>query len=138
MSRENVETVREWVAAINRGDADMLVELADPNVDYLPYLGIVSGARGAYQGHEGLRRYVRDLHEAWGSYYVEIRSLRDVGDHVIMEGSLRATGATSGVEVDAVMAWLHTFSPGTGFGRYLRLRFYDTPRQALEAAGVSE
>ena len=30
MSQENVEAVREWVKAINRGDAEALVALAGP------------------------------------------------------------------------------------------------------------
>jgi len=33
MSEENVEMVRRWVEAINRGDADELVELADQSID---------------------------------------------------------------------------------------------------------
>jgi hypothetical protein len=48
MSQENVEMVRRWVAPIARGDAEELVEIADPHVDCLPYLGSVSGEHGAY------------------------------------------------------------------------------------------
>ena len=122
--------VRRWVAAINRADADELIRLADPSIDYLPYLGSVSGEAGAYRGHEGLRQYVRDLAEAWSAYSVEIHDLEDLGDEVLMEGRLRATGQTSGLEVDAEMAWVHSFRPGAGEGRYRRLRFFpDGPRR---------
>jgi ketosteroid isomerase-like protein len=135
VSRENVEAVREWVAAINRADADALVALADADVDYMPYLASLAGAGGAYRGHAGLRAYVRDLADAWSWYEVEIHELEDLGASVLMQGRLRATGRTSGLEVDAQMAWLHTFREGTGPGRYLRLRFFESAADALAAAG---
>jgi ketosteroid isomerase-like protein len=69
---------------------------------------------GGYQGHPGLRQYVRDLGEAWRWYHVEIHSLRDLGNDVLMEGRLEATGRSSGLEVKEDMAWLHTFRAGTG------------------------
>jgi ketosteroid isomerase-like protein len=138
MSDENVELVRRWVAAINRADAEELTRLADPAVDYLPYLGSVSGEAGAYRGHEGLREYVRDLSEAWSEYSVEIYGLEDLGDAVLMEGRLRAKGQASGLDVDAEMAWLHSFRPGTGEGRYLRLRFFADRAEALAAAAPAD
>ena len=130
--------VRRWVAAINRADADELVTLADPSVDYLPYLGSLSGEAGAYQGHQGLRQYVRDLAEAWSAYSVEIHRLEDLGDEVLMEGRLRATGQSSGLEVDAEMAWVHSFRPGTGEGRYIRLRFFSDRAKAIAAAELQK
>src|SRR5262245_1282129 len=138
MSEENVEAVRNWVAAINAADSDRLIELADPEVDYLPYLAALAGESGAYRGHHGLRQYVRDLAEAWSSYEVEIHDLEDLGDHVLMQGRLRGKGRSSGLDVDAEMAWLHTFRSGSGEGRYLRLRFFASRDDALEAAGLSE
>jgi ketosteroid isomerase-like protein len=36
MSQENVDAVRDWVAAINRGDSEALIALADAEVDYMP------------------------------------------------------------------------------------------------------
>ena len=135
VSAENLEAVRAWVAAINAADADALVELADPDVDYMPYLASVAGVEGSYRGHAGLRQYVRDLADAWRSYHVDIHQLEDLGEHVLMEGRLRAEGRSSGLEVDAEMAWLHTFRPGSGPGRYLRLRFFSTRDEAVSAAG---
>ena len=138
MSEENVDAVRAWVAAINAGDADALIALADPGIDYLPYLAALSGEHGAYSGHPGLRQYVRDLAEAWDWYHVEIDDLHDLGDHVLMEGRLQARGKSSGLDVEEEMAWLHSFREGSGPGRYVRLRFFPSREQALEAAGLSE
>ena len=128
--------VSRWVAAMNRQDAEELVSLAHPEVDYMPYLASLSGEAGAYKGHDGLRRYVRDLTEAWSWYHVEIHSLTDLGDQVLMEGRLEATGKSSGLEVKEDMAWLHTFREGTGAARYQRLQFFSDRTKAIEAAGM--
>jgi ketosteroid isomerase-like protein len=138
MSEENVEAVRQWVAAINDGDSERLVALAAPDVDYLPYLAALSGERGAYRGHVGLRQYVRDLGDAWAWYHVDIYELHDLGRHVLMEGRLQGKGRSSGLEVEEEMAWLHTFHEGSGPGRYARLRFFPSRSEALDAAGLSE
>lgn len=138
MSQENVEMVSRWVAAMNRQDAEELILLAHPEVDYMPYLASLAGEDGSYKGHDGLRRYVEDLIEAWSWYHVEIQSLRDLGDQVLMEGRLEATGKSSGLEVREDMAWLHTFVRGTGPGRYKRLQFFADRAKALEAAGVPD
>jgi uncharacterized protein len=130
MRGNHVEAVRAWIAAFNRRDADAILELAHPQVDYRPYLAAVSGGSGSYHGHGGLRRYLRDLDEAWSTFEAQIHSLRPVGEHVLMEGRLRATGRKSGVEVDAEMAWLHSFRDG----KYARLRIFLDPAEAAEAA----
>jgi ketosteroid isomerase-like protein len=126
----HVQAVREWIDAFNRRDADAILELAHPQVDYRPYLAAVSGGSGSYHGHGGLRRYLHDLDEAWSRFEAEIHSLRSVGGHVLMEGRLRARGRMSGVEVDAEMAWLHTFRDG----KYARLRIFQDRVEAIEAA----
>ena len=135
MSRENVEAVDAWIAAINRRDLATLLELADPDIDFRSYLATLTGSDGAYRGHDGLTRYVRDLGEAFESFEVQLEEARDLGDTVLMVGRLRAKGRASGLEVEERLAWLHTFRPGTGPGRYLRHQFFATPDGALAAVG---
>lgn len=140
MSQENVEAVRAWVAALNRGDLAALLELADPEIEYRSYLATLSGSDGAYRGHEGLRRYVRgDLDEAWESFNVELDEYCDLGgENVLVVGRLQAKGRFSGLEVEEQLAWLHTFRAGTGPGRYIRVQFFATRDEALAAAGLGE
>jgi ketosteroid isomerase-like protein len=138
MSQENVEQVRSWVAAINRADFEAMAEIAAPDVTYRSYLAAVMGGESSYRGHEGLRQYLRDLDEAWDWFHVDFDELRDLGDHILMLGRLRARGKASGLEVEEQMAWIHTFREGTGTGRYTQLRFFATEVEALEAVGLSE
>ena len=138
MSRENVEAVQEWVAALNRRDLLRLLELAAPEIEYRSYLASLSGGDGAYRGHDGLRRYLCELAEAWESFEVEVDEYHDLGDKVVNHGRLKARGSTSGLQVEERLAWLHTFKEGTGPGRYLRHEFFANSAEALEAAGLSE
>jgi ketosteroid isomerase-like protein len=138
MSQENVEAVQSWVAAINRRDLPALLELADPAIEYTSYLAGLLGAEGAYRGHEGLRRYFRELSEAWEWFQVDVDDYRDLGDKVLNFGQLRAKGKASGLEVEQELAWLHTFREGTGPGRYVRHESFATRADALKAAGQDE
>jgi ketosteroid isomerase-like protein len=130
MRGNHIETVRDWIAAFNRRDTDTIFELAHPQVDYRPYLAAIAGGSGSYHGHGGLRRYLRDLDDAWSSFEAQIHSLRGVGQHVLMEGRIQATGRHSGAEVDAEMAWLHTFRDG----KYARLRIFQDAAEAIAVA----
>lgn len=134
VSREEVEAVEAWVSAINRRDLRTLMELADPDIEYLSYLAELTGGDGAYHGHDGLRRYLAELAEAWEWFHVEVDEYHDLGDQVVTVGRLRAKGKASGLEIGAQLAWLHTFRRGGGPGRYLRHQSFPTLVEALEAA----
>jgi ketosteroid isomerase-like protein len=138
MSRENVDAVRAWVAALNREDLDALLEIADPDVEYVSYLASLSGGVGTYRGHEGIGQFLRDLADAWEWFRVDVDEYRDLGECILMEGRLQAKGGTSGLEVEKELAWLLDFREGTGQGRFMRVRYFATPAEALEAVGPSE
>lgn len=53
------EIGRDFTDAFNRRDADGLVALADPAIEFCPTELV--GSRRAYHGHEGLRQWVADL-----------------------------------------------------------------------------
>ena len=134
MSEENLRLVQAWVAAINRGDLDALLELAADDIEYRSYLAVVSGREGSYHGHDGLRQYFGELDEVWDSFHVEVDEYRDLGDQVMNAGRLRARGKASGLEVQERLAWLHTFRAGTGPGRYVRHQAFPDVAAALAAA----
>ena len=54
MSQGNVEIVRKSFAAIARGDVKGLLELYDPDIQFLPLTG-TRVESGGYRGHAGLR-----------------------------------------------------------------------------------
>jgi len=138
MSQENVDVVRAWVAALNRKDLDALLEIADPDAEYMTYLASLSGGVGTYRGHEGIEQFLRDLADAWEWFRVDVDGYRDLGECVLMEGRIEAKGAASGLAVEKELAWLVDFREGTGPGRFRRVRYFATPTAALEAVGLRE
>jgi ketosteroid isomerase-like protein len=129
--------VKEWISAVNSGNLARLLELANPAIEFRSYLASLSGEKGAYRGHDGLRRYLRDLHDAWAWFRVETEEFRDLGDVVLQRGGLRAKGRASGAEVAEQFVFVHRFEEGSGPGRYLGVEPFPNERQALEAVGLS-
>jgi ketosteroid isomerase-like protein len=81
MSRENVEIAHRVLEAWNRRDAEAILELADPEIEYVnPPEAVEPGTR---QGHEGL---VAVLRSQWDflvdGAQVEIERTYDRGDDV--------------------------------------------------------
>src|SRR2546430_934870 len=64
VSHENVEMHRRALEAFNAGDLEAFVALWDPEIEFHSTFAAVGGAR--YHGHDGLRRWHRDLEDAWG------------------------------------------------------------------------
>jgi hypothetical protein len=62
MSDGNVELTRRFVAAFNARDIQTMIVCFDPSIEYRSAFAAVGGA--VYYGHDGLRRWHRDLEEA--------------------------------------------------------------------------
>ena len=60
--------------------------------------------------------------------------VRDLGERVVAIGHLRARGKESGAITESALAWIVEFKSG----KVIRVREYLDPKEALEAAGLSE
>jgi ketosteroid isomerase-like protein len=131
MSRENVELTYRAIDAFNRRDLDASLALSDEEVEGVPR---AARMEGNYHGHEGVRRWWRDLLGAFPDFNVEVVEVRDVGDLTLAAGILRGHGAGSDTPTEAtiwqVSRWRH--------GKCVWWRTFDTHAEALEAAGLSE
>lgn len=135
MSQETLEVVRRLYEAIERGDSATVLALYSPDVEWdmsgYPY-GDMIDARS--RGHAGLRKFWRELYDAWGSYEHELHELIDAGDFVVSIVTDRARGRASGaeVEIDAFGVWM------IDHGKITRVVWYRSRADALEAVGLSE
>ena len=132
MSQENVETVREAMAAFNRRDLDHWIQFFDPEIEYHDTPTFPGG--GTHLGREAFRRHVESYLDAWSDASVEVDA-RAVGNQVV--GRIRYTGAgrATGIEVETPeFGALYDFRAG----RIRRVRQFATYAEALEAAGLSE
>jgi ketosteroid isomerase-like protein len=135
VSRENVEIVRRVFDAAAQRDAATVLALYDPEVEWdmsrYPYGEVV--ARRSH-GHEGLRGFWRELHEAWDDYEHNCQELIDAGDHVISVVTDRGRGRTSGAEVEIRAYGVWTIRDG----KIVRVVWFRTREEALEAVGLRE
>ena len=88
MRQENVELLHQGIAAWNRRDLDGRLETTDPEIRWYPGMVRVDG--GAYQGHDGMRRFWSDGCASFDELVLNIEEVRDTGDMVIGLGRMRA------------------------------------------------
>jgi ketosteroid isomerase-like protein len=97
MLQENVEKVRDSVAAYNRRDFDAAVEFFDPEIDWVfpPSIGAES-----CHGPEEVKRLWRGVDETFEEFGIEPQELLDAGDRVAVRARFHGRGKSSGAQVD--------------------------------------
>ena len=135
MSQENVEAFKRGIEAYNRRDVEALLEVHDPDVEWHPVLQVLLGGEATvYRGHDGIREFVRDLDEAFAEAHIEVSETRDMGDRLVAIGRLHARGKASGADTESPIGYVADFKNG----KAIRIRSWLDPKEALEAAGLSE
>jgi ketosteroid isomerase-like protein len=126
--------VRWAYEAWNRRDFDRILELADPEIEwtFAPSFPRLPGADAVYHGPEGVRRFWDTFIEPWDQLNVEVHELRGSGDTVV--ALIRFQAVAHGLEVDQHDAHVFTFRGS----RVIRFEAFPDPKEALEAAGLSE
>ena len=137
MSQENVEIVRQLLAANRSGPEeatiDVAVRLTDPNLEFRSRVSAVEG--GTYRGHDGARRYFSDMADAWQEWRNDAEHVVEIDpDAVLIEIRFWGVGKGSGAVIELRSVILFVLSGG----RVSQIHSYETKAQALEAAGLSE
>ena len=130
MSEENVETVRQLIDAVGRGDALAALACLDPDLEWIP---LRAATEGAYRGHDGYERFVAATNETFETFEPDFE-LSDLGEQVLAWGTIRVRGRGSSIETDIPVGGIFDFRAG----RILRWRDFGSKEKALEAAGLSE
>jgi ketosteroid isomerase-like protein len=84
--------------AISRMDADALVSLCDVAVKFESRITAVEAE--TYEGHDGVRRYIANLAEAFEHIDVKQFDRVERAGRVVATNRFRARGRASGVEVE--------------------------------------
>ena len=96
-------------------------------------LGELVGA-GVYHGHDGVRRFYRAYYEAWGHVDYEIEELLDLDERVVSVVKNHGRGRASGIDLEWSVPGVWTVREG----KIVRVVFFSSREEALEAAGVGE
>jgi ketosteroid isomerase-like protein len=133
MSQENVEVVRDSIAAINEGDYGRAMgHLADDVVLENP-AGVFAGT---FRGREAVGEWFGDWFRMFDwNVHNDIREIAEIGDDgVFLVVDLRGRGRGSGVDVEGTFAWLYRLREG----KITRMDGYLSREEALEAVGLRE
>ncbi len=131
MSQENVELAQEGIDAVNRRDAEALIGVCDPDIEFHAYFSDVLG--GTFKGQSGMRDYLREISETFEEFVIEIERIDDRGDVVVAH--MRAHGrGVSGTDVK----WQAVVATRFRNGKAWRMGTRQDESEALEAVGLRE
>ena len=135
LPRETVELAQRFLDAYNRQDVEAMLKDLDAEIEW--HSGILKGLGGeasVYRGHDGFREGLRDIFDALAETHIEYTETRVLGDRFVAIGHVRTRGRKSGAETGSPHASVVDLKDG----KAVRIRAYLDPKEALEAAGLSE
>jgi ketosteroid isomerase-like protein len=125
MSQENVELVRSIYRLWDENESAR--DLIDPELEYVnPPYAVESGTRHS-------RGTLGKIREVYPDFRVEPERFVDAGEDVVVIGVARGTSA-SGLEAQ----WRQGYVWTVHGDRAVRFRWFNDPKEALEAVGLSE
>jgi ketosteroid isomerase-like protein len=127
---QNLDLVRSIYAALERGDSN-LNEWIAPDIAF-DYTAVYPD-QAVLRGISAARRFQG---EAWGASqrFVAERYFDVDGERVLVFARVKATGQSSGAEVQAQLAHEFTISDGV----VVHVKVYPDRAEALEALGLEE
>ena len=132
MASTNVGLHRGADEAFNARDVEGYIAYCDPGVELNSGLTVPGGC--VYRGHDGVRRWHRDLEEVFGdAIRIEPEAYFEVGDQTLSFHLLRGRGSKSGAEVAEPYAHVCRWRDGL----MVYFRGYAHREDALRDLGVS-
>jgi ketosteroid isomerase-like protein len=131
MSQENVDLVRGAVEAMNRGDIEGFLQLMDPEIRFEHRLAALEGS---FAGIDAVRAWFADLVSIFDTWHIHCTDIRDLGDRMVVLGTIHTTGKESGVETELPLAVV----AGLRDGLIIDYIDYGDRAEALEAAGLEK
>ena len=125
-----IDSLRRAYEAFSRGDFDAAMEMAHPEIEFVP-----PGVRASLRGAAAMRAWMEP--DAFEEQTIEPREFRINGNKVLVRQHAWARGAGSGIEMELDMWVVWTLNDD---GLVTRVEAF-LPHQeieALEAAGLSE
>jgi ketosteroid isomerase-like protein len=123
--------VEQLFQAFNERNLGGILELCDPEVEFLPVTAVLALDGRAYAGHEGIRRYFADVARVWDELKVTAADVREADDAVLVLGRVVAHSKGQGTR-DLPAGWVLRLSAD----RFVYGRVYADPRDAERALGV--
>ena len=130
--QENVEIMRAWIDAFNRGGIEETMRYLDPKIEWTTTSTYLEA--GTYHGHEGVRQWMRSAFAEWESLRLEPERFIDAAEQVVIPMQITVRAKQTGTP----SAFAFTTLAELQGGMIVRIRNYTNQAEALEAAGLSE
>jgi ketosteroid isomerase-like protein len=128
MSEQNVEIVRAALEAFRRGEVDIALEHAHP--DMVSKRIDPDGA--VFHGRDGLLALMADWVESFEDWSYRAEEFIDAGEHVVVRVHQSGRGAGSGAMVDGDIWLTYAFE----HGKVKRFTLFADRERAFEEAGI--
>jgi len=132
VSKQNVEAVRRVFEAVQSSDMERVIELVDPEVEWVFSRATTWPGPQVYRGHDEVRGFVAEWVGGWDDYRFEVEELIDAGSRVVAVVRDEGRSKTAGIRVDR----RHGEVWSVRDGMITRVELYDTRTEAIEAVGL--
>lgn len=126
----NLEVVKAWVDACNRGDVDAALGLCDESIELVEATALPGAVTAT--GSDAVRRYLERFAAHWSEGEWLPEEFQESGDKVFMRARLKLRGRRSGIEVDR--EWFYVFTVREG--KLVSQEGFDERADGLRAAGM--
>lgn len=130
VSQENVDVIRRIYAVWAKEGSPVPSGLLDPDIEWVNPPDAVE--RGTRRGVEEFATAVTALGDTFEGVAVDIDEILDAGDRVVVLATLHGRGRGSGADVEHRQGYVWTLRDG----KVVRFEWFNSPNDALTAAGV--
>ena len=131
MAPDNVNALR-WILQQLFGERRVRPDLLADDAEWVnPPDAVEPGTR---RGAEAFNQAIASVFATWDDVRFDTERVIDAGDDVVALGILRGHVRAAEMEIDSPHGEVWTFRDG----RVARMRWFNTHREALEAAGLRE
>jgi uncharacterized protein len=131
MASDQVELVREALDAYRTGGIEALLRYTDPDIEW--HTGGTFVDEGTCRGHDGVRRYLQAMEEAFDELRIHPQEFTDAGGAVVVHTRDTGVGRTSGVPIELD----HYYAIWARGGKIQCIRNFRDRAPALEAVGLT-
>jgi ketosteroid isomerase-like protein len=131
MSRENVEVVRQVIAAYS-GSGEVRDDLIDPQIEVWESPELPGELAGS--GREALARAQEVVSGSFDDWSIEPERFVDLRERVLVFVTFQGTGRGSGIPAEGQLAYLFTLRAG----KVVEWGLFGDRAKAVEAAGLQE
>jgi ketosteroid isomerase-like protein len=131
MSQENINSLR-WILQQLFGGRGIRPEMLAEDAEWVnPPDAIEPGTR---RGADSFNAAITAVFDTWDDVRFDTERVIDNGDDIVALGLLRGRVDAPGMEVNSPHGQIWTFRDG----RVVRMRWFNSHRETLEAAGLRE